>query len=294
MRTRLLFFIACYSIRLSSISIVYNFRIAQITKQPINEEKKYKSSLLIALLFDQYQKKYIGNITQNFAGALGAYIYNVGANYCRADIAVSHIQEKTNHTVTFSGTEADDILFTIGHNIQLNNKSVITLSGLFGIPTHRVFRLQHVDFGYGQVGTGIQLDGSYNLSHGEDILYGGRYVYFIPKTAYDNNEQKYTLTAGNLGDLLIAYKKNWIQHGIEFGYTARFNFGAAIYPMLTDFTEKTDYIRSNFYIVYKYKFFIQNIQNRLLLNLSYGFDHRPYRFGNKNIITLWGSWNIYF
>lgn len=290
----LLFFIVFYHANLLPISMVYNFRIAQITKQPIIEKSTDNEHSLIALIFDQYRKK-DDNIFQNFIGGLGSYIHDFEPYYFRTDFAVSHIKEVTDHTTTFSGTETDDILFTIGRNFILNDRTTMTLSWLFGIPTHRIFRLQHTDFGYSQIGTGIQFDGSYALNHKSDLLYGARYIYFVPRKALDDLDQKHTFTIGNIGDLLLAYKNNWDKHhGIELGYTARFRFGAHIYPNLDEFVKKTNYIRSNFYIAYKYKFLLNTVSNRLIWYLSYGFDHKPKVFGNKYIVTLWGSWNIRF
>lgn len=289
----LLFFIMLYQSSLSPISMVYNFRIAQITKQPI-VEKSHRHNKVIALLFDQYRKKYNG-IFQNFVGGLGSYIYDFESYYFRTDFAVSHIKQITDHVTTFSGTETDDILFTGGRNFILNDRTTMTFSGLFGIPTHRIFRLQHVDFGYSQVGLGLQWDGSYLLNDTSALLYGARYIYFVPRTALDDLEEKHRFTIGNIGDLLLAYKNNWNKHhGIEFGYTARFRFGAHIYPNLDDIVKKTNYKRSNFYGVYKYKFIVDDISHRLLFYLSYGFDHTPKIYGNRYIVTLWTSWNIGF
>lgn len=277
---------------LSPISMVYNFRIAQITKQPIFEKADQNNCTLIGLIFEQYRKKY-NNIYQNFAGALSAFIYDFESYYFRTDVAFSNIRERTCLTSTFSGTETDDILFTLGRNFIINNHVSVTCSGLFGIPTHRIYRLQHTDFGYSQIGLGVQFDGIYVLKNGT-LLYGARYINFIPKDALDNLEKKHLFTIGNVADLLFAYKNYWGKHGLEVGYTARSRFGADIYPELDDIVKKTNYIRSNFYLVYKYKFLINDIKNRLLFNISYGRDHRSKLFGNQYIITLWASWNIGF
>lgn len=290
----LLFFSLLPQANLSAVSMVYNFRIAAITKQPITESSENKNSTtIVALLFDQYRKKY-NDVKQNFVGGLGSFIYDFQPYYFRTDFAVSRIKEKnSNQVTTFSGTETDDILFTVGRNFVINHVP-ITLSGLFGVPTHRIYRLQHIDFGSSQFGTGIQLDGQYGLNQVSFILYGARYVYFIPRKAWDNFGIKHIFTLGNVADLLFACKNSWAKHGLEFGYTARFRFGAHIHPNLDDTVKKTNYIRSNFYIVYKYKFSVNNIPNRLLFYLAYGFDHTPKVYGNRYIVTLWTSWNISF
>ncbi len=287
-----LFFCLFSAIGLSAISIVYNFRIAQITKEPIAQAVGRKHSI-IALLFDQYQKKYSG-VTQNFAAGLGAYIYNFGSNFVRADFAVSHIKEVTHHTTTFSGTETDDLLFTIGREFLINTKNIITLSGLFGVPTHKVFRLEHVDFGYGQIGTGAQLDGSYEYSQAHFLLCGARYIYFVPRSARDTACKNHTFTIGNTADILVASNSKWTHHGLEVGFTERWQFGAHCSPNLDDIVNKTNYMRSSFYAVYKYKFLINDLANRLLFNISYGFDNSHKAYNNKRIIILWGSWNVRF
>lgn len=279
---------------LRAISIVYNFRIAQITKQPIFEENNTQHHSVIALLFDQYQKKYHGDSTQNFAGGLSAYIYNARSYYFRVDTAASHIHSTTNHITTFSGIKTDDILITIGRNFKLNALNSTTFSVLFGMPTHCPNILKHTDFGYGQVGTGVQIDGSYDLQHKNHFLYGLRYNYFVPRTARDEQNNKYRFTIGNIGDLLFGYKHNWTHHGLEFGYTQRWDFGAAIRPHLDDIVKKINYTRSNFYFVYKYIFSINNLEHRFLFDVSYGFDQKPKKYGNKYIITVWGAWNIRF
>ena len=63
----LLFFSILFYRHLSAVSIVYNFRIAQITKQPLAENER-DQRLAIILPFDQFQKKHYG-VFQNFAGS---------------------------------------------------------------------------------------------------------------------------------------------------------------------------------------------------------------------------------
>lgn len=293
--TRHIIFIAlacCHKPYILPISIVYNFRIAQITKQSIFEPND-KEHQLVGLIFDQYRKKYNGTF-QNFVGGLGSYIYDYNSYYFRVDGAVSHIKETVEEVTTFSGTETDDILFTFGKNRQVDERNSVTLSGLFGVPTHRIYRLHHVDFGYSQVGLGIQLDGSYKLNMIDSFLYGIRYIYFVPRNALDPQESRHKFTIGNIADLLLAYKKNWSTHGFECGYTLRSRFGSHAHPPYDDIMKKTDYVRSNFYGALKYKFKTEDTAQRLILYLSYGFDHTPKIYGNKYIVTIWGSWSISF
>lgn len=122
-----------------------------------------------------------------------------------------------------------------------------------------------------------------------------RYIRFIPRDGLDTNEEKHKFTLGNVSDFLLAYKNNFNRHhGLEFGYTARFRYGAYVSPILDSIVQKANYIRSNFYGVYKYRFLINNVSNRLLFYAAYGFDHLPQTFGNKYILTLWTSWHISF
>jgi len=282
------------SASISAISLVYNFRIAEITREPIFEPAPAADNNIVGLIFDQYQKKYSGNISQNFVGGLASYIKDFGPYYFRADGAFSHIKENTNHLTTFSGTETDDLLFTLGRNVYHSDQTTLTVAGLMGIPTHKIYRLQHVDFGYSQGSMGIQFDGSYEWLHDRALLFGARYFYFIPRHALDKECDAHIFTIGNLTDLLLAYKHNWNKHGLELGSTFRTEFAAKSEPSIDDIVKKTDYLRTNVYVVYKYKFIIHDIANRFLINFSIGRDHRSKEFGNKYIVTLWGSWKVRF
>ena len=168
------------------------------------------------------------------------------------------------------------------------------LAGVFGIPTHKNYALLHPQLGYAQYGLGVQLDGSYAFNNKNAFLYGIRYIGFVPSTACDLENNKFKFSIGNIADILLASKNNWGKHGFEVGYTARFDFGAKVSPNFDDIVEKTNYIRSNYYAVYKYRFLINNIANRFLLNFSYSFDHVPKKFGNKFIIFIWTAWDIRF
>lgn len=290
----LLIIFLCY-LSVNSTSIVYNFRIAQITKPRFFEKENNKDYTLLALVFDQYRKKQT-SIYQRFLGEFSSFIYDFKSYYIRTDFAFSNIREHKLGISNFSDTETDDILISAGRNFLLNPQTVITYSGLVGLPTHKIFRLQHTDFGYSQFATGAQMDGSYafSLEYKNFILAGIRYIHFFPRSASDAQGKKYTFTIGNMADIFISQKNNLLQHGFEYGYTAKFRFSAHITPFLADIVEKTNYIRSNFFAVYRYKFLIREVANKIFFNIAYGFDHIPKRFGNKYIVTLWASWNINF
>ncbi len=295
MKSRLLFFLLIFqNFGLSSVSMVYNFRIAQITKHFQFDNLEYDNKFtLIALVFDQYLNRR-NCISTNYAGGFGTFIFNYKQFYLRADSAFSHINEKENKKLIFSGTETDDVLFSLGYNFVRNEKNLVTFTGLFGIPTHKSHALQHADFGFGQNSLGAQLDGSRLLSEKNIFMYGLRYVRFFKNEAFDSECNKYKYSIGNLADIFVAFKNIWGKHALEYGYTAKFGFGAKVYPSFDDIVKKTNYIRSNFYINYRYKTVFNNIVNKFLLYFSYGFDHSPQKFGCKFILTFWGSWNVSF
>ncbi len=289
-----LFLVLQQTLNITALSMVYNFRIAQITNQPMTKETRNKSNTLVAIAFDQYRKQYNGT-TKNFLGGFGSYISIFKPYYFRVDGAFAYIKERQNHTTTFSGTETDDILFTLGRHFIVNKKMETTVSGFFGFPTHKNFNLQHAALGIGQLGTGFQLDCGYTIDSMNNLVGGTRFFYFIPNNhVYDIAQKKHTFSIGNLADFLCAYRHTTQHHGLEFGYTARFGFGATLDPDPNDFAQKGNFINSNFYGVYKYNFLINRTLNRFLLCTSYGFDHIPKVYGNKYIITVWGSWSISF
>ena len=227
-----------------------------------------------------------------FCRDLEAFIYSWESFYARADFAFSYVKETFDHMTTFTGIQTDDLLFTSGYNFKQEHGRV-TLSGLFGVPTHDIVALRHVPFGSVKLAWAFKLMVLLILKVNERFSMAR--VIFILSLAM----QRMILIINIIyywanRDLLAAYKKNWPVHGIEFGYTARFFFAASVQPPFDDEVKKLNYIRSNFYTVYKYRFYIHEHPQRLLLNVSYGFDHTPKHFGNKYIVTIWGSWNISF
>lgn len=278
-----------------TISMVYNFRMAQITRQPIiSQESDEKPNNLSALLFDFFQKTKCFNIRENYAGGITTYTRDIAKKtYFRTDFAVSHINQTVNQITTVNLTEIDDILFTAGHNILTKKHATMSISGLFGIPTHDVYTLQRVGFGTGQVGLGIQLDGIYRLPKPVDFLWGARYNHFIPRNAFNIHDNLYKFSIGNIADILIALQSRRIlSHGVEGGYSARWGFGAQATPNIAQL-DRLNYMRNNFYLVYKYTFLTQKFAHRLLLNISYGFDVKPKLYG-YNAVMIWGAWGIAF
>ncbi len=278
------------------ISVVYNFRIAQVTRQPIIEYTKKHPYTLSGLLFNTYQKTYVNNIAENYTGGLATFIYNFAPYYFfRTDLAASNISRTKKNISTFSGIESDDILCTCGRTFVLNKKTNISLSGLLGIPTHPIFTLQEPFFGSGQVGVGMQLDGLRKLTKKIDFLCGARYNYFVPRSAQDALGRDYTFSIGSIGDVLLALQTTFsFAHGIEFGYSGRWGFAPSASPEIPNLAQITGYMRNNAYLVYKYTFLTKKAANRLVAVISYGKDAYPKQYGFKNAITIWGSWGINF
>lgn len=280
-------------IELDGLSMVYSFRISQITKPPIFNKSNYHNQLL-ALTFNEYEKKN-DEKSENFLGELVSYIYIFQKhNYFRVYFAASDIKEFKSRKTIYSGAETDDILFKLGHNITINDNSTVTFSGLLGIPTHQISRLKHPEFGYGQLGIGGKIDGLYELDNKQSVYYAARAIYFVPRNALTNCSKKYKFTVGSLEDLLIGYRKAWEKYDFEFGYNLKAQIGAKSWPYSNEIIEKNNYIRSLFYTAYKYKFNIKKVPNRIILDFTYGFDHNKKPFNSKYILSGWIAWDINF
>jgi len=277
-----------------AVSIVYNFRVAQITRQSIGHQTEKRPNSLAVLLFDFFQKTQSFNIRENYAGGLLTYNRDVAKHcYFRADFAVAHAHQTNQGVSTVEVIEPDNILLTAGRNFRPTEKSKVTLSGLLGIPTHEVNTLQRVGFGVGQVGAGVQVDGLCHITKPIDFLWGARYNYFIPRTAFDAQGNCYNFTVGSIGDVLVALQtSNPLSHGLEGGYSGRWGFGAHATPRIPELG-LLSYMRNNVYLVYKYTFLRKHFAHRLLLNISYGSDAKPKRYGYDSVM-VWGSWGISF
>ena len=277
-----------------ALSVVYNFRIAQITRQSIGHKTDARPHSLSLLLFDLFQKSHDFGIRENYAGGLLTYNYNFGkTDYFRADFAVGHTNQTIKHVPNVDVIEPDDILLTAGHNFKFTQKSKATISGMFGIPTHSIYSLQRVGLGYGQVSLGAQFDGLYKFSKDVDFLWGTRYNHFLPQTTYDATGKTYQFTIGSIADILVALQtSNPLGHGIEGGYDSRWGFGVNAIPTISNLC-LLNYHRNNFYIVYKYTFLGKRVAHRFLLNVSYGYDVYPKQYG-YDAVMIWGSWGIAF
>ncbi len=289
----LIFFIFIAPYYLYSRSVVYNFRIAQITKEHIFEPENKRPYTFIGLLFDEVSQKRYNDIHRNYFGGLGTFIYSWESYFLRADFAVAQVQQ-TDIDSHFKDTQTDDFLITLGKNFLISNHANLTFSGLFGFPTHPVYALQKPYFGFGQYGIGAQLDSVYRFNQNNSLLLGGRYIYFVPRSATDDHCMKHIFSIGNLIDFLVASKNVWGKHGVEIGFTPRFSFGAKVYPSFDTIVEKSNYIRASWYAVYQYKFKYHSTIQRFLFNIASGFDIAPKRYGHKYIVFLWAAWDVKF
>lgn len=147
----------------NSVSIVYNLRIAEITKRQITEALFNKPFIAAITIFDQTRKTH-EDIFNHYNGGLASFIYIKKNFYCRLDGAAGKAFSKKND-IHLSRTQSDDILFTSGYGFSINKQVKTTISGLFGIPTHKDFGLEGVQFGTGHYALGLQWDGGiYNSS----------------------------------------------------------------------------------------------------------------------------------
>lgn len=275
-----------------ALSLVYSFRVAQITQRPIVQEKDNKPDSIAPLIFDYFQKAKNFNIRENYVGGFVTYNHNFIRNYFRADFAVAHVAQTVNCAKTVDVIEPDDILFTAGRNIINTPSRGMTVSGLLGLPTHAVNTLERVGFGNGQVGVGVQLDGVHKFKT-YDFIWGTRYNYFIPRTAYNANQDQYKFTVGSIADVLVAVETNkLLGHGGEVGYGGRWGFGAEATPTIA-ILDRLSYMRNTFYGVYKYTFLTEQFAHRFLFSFSYGFDSKPKLYGYDAWMVL-GSWGFAF
>jgi hypothetical protein len=287
-----------YFTEIYGISLVYNLRIAEITKRQALEIKDEQPSIAGVILLGQFRKQYDGT-RQTIGSGLATLIHAPQSLYVRVDFAGAYVSEKTNISY-FSRTQTDDLLFTTGYTHQVSTRTKITISGLLGIPTHRDLSLEGIQFGTGHVSIGLQIDSSltYLSDHrNHALMAAARYVRFFPRTAYlktNNGNNRFDFDIGNLVDILIAHTSRWGNHGVEVGYGLTDAFGAHIDPPLDNVAAKTNFLRSSFYGNYKYLFLIGKLPSVIGATFSYGFDHTPKEFGNKRIITAWVGWAINF
>lgn len=292
------------------VSIVYNMRIATITRRQKFENDKIQQfhNLLSGTPFAQWRKTENNNFKQNTYGMLGSYIYNRGNLYLKIDSAVGRVNSTIigdNNNLKISHTQTDDILFTGGFGQKIGKRVRLAYSGLFGIPTHRNYILEFSQFGIGHIGLGGQIDCAYNYSKNEHhTMFGAlRFIHFLARTVKaDNpcithlyNHNSYNLKPGNVADLFISHQSSWNKFNrLEFGYDGTFGFGASICPIIANFGGTATLIRNSFFGAYSRFIPIHEIPSGIIIALSGGFDSKPKLLGNKYFITIWGLWGFTF
>ncbi len=280
----------------SSISIVYNLRVAETTKLLATDLSSEYPSMAVVTPFGTYRKK-LNDIKQLAEGLLGTLSYTRQYFYVRVDSAFGYVKQ-TEPSSSFSRTQPDDILFSGGYSKTFAERSKITLSGLLGFATHKDTSLVHIQFGYGHTGLGAQLDGSHIVNNNGYLLQvlraAARCIHFFPANVCTSDFQVVNFNVGNLVDFFASYVWRWKANRIELGYDLSFFFNARITPYVETVIQQADYVRSNFFGSYKYRFKIGNYTNDLTAALSYGFDHLPKQLSTKRIVTIWGSWSIHF
>jgi len=279
-------------------SIVYNLRVAEITKrQTIGQTQKHPFITAVSF-FDTYRKTY-NDLFQNFIGGLGTFIYSTDHLCLRVDGAFAHAFQ-TFESVSSRTTQLDDILVSLGYSNPISKNTQITFSGLLGIPTHKEESFLHVQFGTAHVGLGFQIDNSWVYSKNKKhLLFGAaRLVHFFPRSTEIpilTQLRPYKFSAGNLGDILIAHHSRWsAKHQLEVGYNLTSLFDTILHPLIANVTNQINFIRNSFYASYLYGFPCHGKPSALILALSYGFDHKPKIFGLKYSVTAFLSWGINF
>lgn len=262
------------------ITIVYNFRLAEITRPSDLELPEDKAHWIGAVTpFDRYAKNAQGG-HNNTAGALGTLLYHKNHVYARIDTAVANIidRQTKNDPYPSNRTQTDDIIFTFGKGWVPQPRFRITASGLVGFPTHKDVGLFRDQFGTGHFGLGVQLDTAYNYSPKKhhSFLASARYVRFMPANAClkaPTFSQKFRVGLGNLVDLYFANYSNYGKHQFELSYNPTFFFGATFCPFNADLERAFHFIRSSFTIDYQYGFLIGSHPSATIFVFSYSFDH---------------------
>lgn len=287
----------CIQCQLYGITIVYNLRIAETTKTQIRALAQKRHSIAAFTAFAQC-RKLLKNVHQSAIGGLGTYIYMKESFYARANAAVARVHTKQdNNPTTFARTQFDDILFTVGYALPIENCFSVAISLHLGVPTHKDTSLQFLQFGTGHVAFGGQLDAMYAFDDKQACIAAARFLHFFPRTvdiSIDPLNRQFNFTPGNVADLLFAYEYRWKTQQIEIGYNPTFIFDAHIQPFLPNVLPQINTISHNFFGSYRYGFLIKKYPNAIIFGTSIGVVPLPERFGNTHITTVWFSWGINF
>jgi len=280
----------------ASISLVYNLRIAESTKRQEFEKGVHPYTISFTAINNNRKKR--DDTRQNLVGLLESFSYVNSRVYVRTDFAFGQIRE-AHECSRLKEIETDDLLFKAGYSYYVTQKMKLSASGLFGIPIHKDFALQHHQLGYGHFGLGFQLDGSFNylLPKTSAIRAAFRLIQFLPRHALykdDDITKRYTINLGTLIDVFIAHHTVFEHHSFELGYDQIFFCNGKIHPYKEGLLEKFNYIRPEFFSTYKYTIATRRTHHILSATISAGFDIWPWLHGNKRIIEAWFSYGINF
>lgn len=293
-----------YVFYMQAISIVYNMRIASITRRQHANEPVDHEHAILGTPFGQWRALKTGS-KQHDAGMLGSYIYSKPSYYVKVDTAIGHIANdiplsSSNGSVHVAVTQWDDLLFTGGYGYQLGSNGRIAYSALFGIPLHRDYIVEFAQFGTGHVGIGGQIDTAHSFGENHTIFFALRGIYFVPRSAYTNNaclapfleQSTYDVKLGTLFDIFISHQVRWATHNrFEYGYDATFAPTSSINPPLFD---HISFIKHSFFGVYFRTVPFLGRPTGIIIGLSGGFDSKPRLLANTYHLTLWGSWGVAF
>jgi hypothetical protein len=293
----LLLFVSCL---VRATSIVYNIRIAEITKRQASSLKNSVPHIAVFTLFDQTRERY-DCMHENIFGGMGSLIYLNTSMYAKMDIGAGHVRQ-CRDDFYFARTQSDDILFSAGYGAQIKERTKVTISGLLGLPTHKDSSFLAIQFGTGHVGFGIQLDGSYRFrsqKHKHSLLAAARLIHFLPRNVWYANKTNnlcfpFRFNIGNLTDFLLVYGCRLRKHGIEVGYNASLISNATLQPFVYSIYEQLMNLRNTVYAGYQYVMKTKHHRTGISFGLSYGKDYHPKLLSMKNVFSLWGVWGINF
>lgn len=287
-----------------SVSIVYNMRIAEITKRQNFSFSAKRHNIFSDALIGQWRELKNG-FKQSLYASLASYIRNGKSWYLKVDGAVGRVNNNVL-TQTFSRTQTDDLLISGGYSLATGKKGRSTCSMLFGIPTHRDFTLDLAQLGTGHIGIGGQLDYSYvyKAMPNNLVLFAARCIHFMPRSATSKNPcvsplyqcNEYKLYPGELIDVYFAHQTNWAKKNrIEVGYDCSFiGLHAKADPEILNFAGSVMYMRHSFFGAYFRLIPIKKVPTALIIGTAGGFDSRPCLIGNRFMITSWLIYGVLF
>lgn len=287
--------IAMCSVPISPISVVYFLRVSQVGTQL--ESKITKPSLMIVTGFGEWAKTR-DQFHQRAVGVWGNYRYDQPSWSLSINSAVGQVRNNACN-LKFKRTQSDDLLFIGSYKPRpLSEKASCTISGYFGVPTHRDTVLEGLEFGTGHYGTGAQFDLNYIYNETQNTLYAVRLIHFFPRNAANKVTKDPTARRFALGDQLdiyISHLLHWNKdHTLGVGYDGTFSFNINLKPAIINFAPALNYTLHTFFIYYIRDVMIQNREHSFVLFVSSGFENRPKCFAYKYTAGIFVSWSINF